>query len=288
VFFGSSAFAVPSLDELAATHDVLEVVTQPDRPAGRGLKLRPTPVCERATRLGLNVTTPERLDAAFAARIAQLRPKLVACVSYGKILPQSLLSLDGAAALNVHPSLLPEYRGAAPIQAALRDGRDATGVTVMWMSARMDAGDVALQRRVPIEPSDDYGSLHDRLAHVGAELLMEAADGLAAGSLARAPQDESKATYTKPIATADLRIDTNANARDIVNLVRAASPKPGAWTLVDGVRVKVLEASGLRSGDADGLVIHAADGDVQLIRIVPEGKREMSGSEFVRWRSHRA
>lgn len=188
-------------------------------------------------------------------------------------------------ALNVHPSLLPEYRGATPMQAALRDGRARTGVTVFWMAAEMDAGDVALQRDVEILPDDDYGSLHDRLALAGAELLSEAAELVKAGSLPRTPQDRARATYTRPIRKDDLKIPEGEAAQRIVDLVRSASPSPAAWTTFGGKRLKVLRARAEPPGDLttdEGPAIVAADGLVRLLRVVPEGRREMSGAEFVR------
>ena len=286
VFFGTSNFAVPSLDALAATRSVRAVVTQPDRPAGRGLHDRQSPVKARAHELGLDVLAPERLDASFIAGIAALRPSLIACVSYGKILPDALLAIDGAPALNVHPSLLPEYRGASPIQAALREGRTITGVTIIWMSSKMDAGDIALQREIAIAAGEDYGALHDRLAAVGASLLTDAARLLGEDALTRTRQDESRATYTRPIDKDDLRIAPSSPGRAIVDLVRSASPAPGAWLVYEGKRLKVLEARAEAAGsplsNADGPAIAAADGVVRFLRVIPEGKRAMSGAEFVR------
>lgn len=240
----------------------------------------------RALSLGLDVRTPERLDTAFIDSIATLQPVLLACVSYGKILPDPLLSIAGATALNVHPSLLPEYRGASPIQAALREGRTITGVTVIWMSSKMDAGDIALQREIAIGADEDYGALHDRLAPVGASLLLEAAGKLADGVLPRERQNESRATYTRPIDKDDLRIAASSPARAIVDLVRSASPAPGAWLVYEGKRLKVIaarvEPSGSASVSADGPGIVAADGVVRFLRVVPEGKRAMTGADFVR------
>jgi methionyl-tRNA formyltransferase len=236
--------------------------------------------------LGLQMLAPARLDAAFIEQIAALRPQLLACVSYGKILPRALLGVAGMTALNVHPSLLPEYRGATPIQNALRDGRDRTGVTVFWMSPEMDAGDVALQRDVTIAPDDDYGRLHDRLANVGAEMSIEAASLLERGKLPRIPQDHARATFTKPIRKDDLRIVEGASSQDIVNLVRSASPSPGAWTWYEQKRLKVLSAraepSGASESKDEGPLIATSDGFVRLLRVVPEGRREMSGAEFAR------
>lgn len=292
MFFGSSAFAVPSLIATARDHDVLAVFTQADRPAGRGLKLQQTPVKAAATDAGLPVFTPERLDAAFVAGVGALRPQVLACVSYGKILPASLLATPALAALNVHPSLLPAYRGAAPIQAALRDGCTRTGVSVIWMSERMDAGDIALAREVTVAPTDDFGSLHDRLAEVSAELLAQALAQLAGGSLERTPQDEARATFTKPISKDDQRLRLD-DARRAVDIVRSLSPKPGAWLELGGKRVKVLEARAeaitpaapgtiVSMDERNGPLIACGSGGLRLVRVVPEGKPPMSGADFAR------
>lgn len=277
---------MPALEALAAAHDIVAVVTQPDRPAGRGLKPRASPVKDRARALGLTAFEPQRLDDRFIADVRALQPQLLACVSYGKILPPRLLAIEGMASLNVHPSLLPEYRGAAPIQAALRDGREETGVTIFWMAQEMDAGDIALQRRLAVAPDENYGELHDRLAALGSAMLVEAASLLADGRLPRIPQDHARATYTKPIRKDELRIRSDLPARAIVNLVRSASPSPGAWTMYGGKRLKVLDAcaepasAAISKGDAP--LVEAADGFVLLLRVIPEGRREMSGAEFAR------
>lgn len=241
---------------------------------------------ERARALGLDVSAPPRLDAEVVQALASLRPRVLACVSYGKILPHSLLAIEGMTALNVHPSLLPQYRGATPIQAALRDGITKTGVTVIWMSDEMDAGDIAAQAQVDIAPDDDLVDLHDRLAIVGAQLLIECVERAANGSLPRTEQTDALATYTKPIRKDDLQLRASMTATDAVNLVRSASPAPGAWTIIDGKRVKVLTARAdprnTPAIDADGASIEVSDGRVRLLRVVPEGKREMSGADYAR------
>src|ERR1700674_9654 len=286
IFFGSSDFAIPSLSALASAHDIAAVYTQADRPAGRGLKLTPTPVKAAAVPLGLDVFTPEKLDAGFVALAAGLRPELLACVSYGKILPVALLESATLGALNVHPSLLPQYRGATPIQAALREGLKTTGVSVIWMSPRMDAGDIALQRSVAIEATDDFAALHDRLARLGSDMLLEAAAQLDEGRLARTPQEHERATYTKPLRKEDLRIDFDSDPLAVVNHVRSLSPKPGAWALVNGVLVKVLEAEVSPRGDVgvdgDAFAVACRGGVVRLLRVIPEGKPAMTGAEFAR------
>jgi methionyl-tRNA formyltransferase len=294
VFFGSSTFSVPSLERLLAEQDVVAVCSQPDRPAGRGLELAPTAVSEVARKAGVIVLTPVKLDDPFIAQIRAYKPELLAVASYGKILPAKLLVIEGAAALNVHPSLLPSYRGATPIQAALRDGLDKTGVTIFWMSAGLDDGDIALARSVHIEASDNYGSLHDKLALVGAELLSEGARLLSEKRLGRKAQRNEDATYTKPLTKADLRLRFDVPAIAAVNQVRSLSPKPAAWMLFDGKRLKVLEAAVLPHSRLDthpgdivgfeqnGPVVATLPGAICLTKVIPEGRPIMSGADFAR------
>jgi methionyl-tRNA formyltransferase len=291
IFFGSSAFAVPSLLDLNREHDILGVYTQADRPAGRGLKMTPTPVKTAAAAAGLPVFTPERLDGAFCEAVDALSPDVLVSVSYGKILPPRLLATPKLAALNVHPSLLPAYRGATPIQAALRDGLARTGVSIIWMSERMDAGDIALAEDVEILPDDDFETLHDRLAQVSARLLARAMMELTKGTLARVAQDETAATYTRLISREDARLRLD-DARRNVDVIRSLSPKPGAWLELRGKRVKVLLARA--EGDApgqpgallslagEGPLIACSAGALRLLRVVPEGKPPMSGADFAR------
>ncbi len=297
VFFGSSDFSLPSLRRMLAEQEVVAVVSQPDRPAGRGLALTPTPVAKTAREAGAVLLLPRRLDGAFIAQIASLRPTLLACASYGKILPTNLLAIEGLRALNVHPSLLPQYRGATPIQAALRDGCEQTGVSVFWMGAGTDDGDIALSRSVQIDSDDNYGSLHDKLARIGGDLLGEAAQRLGEGNLPRTPQRAEAATYTRPITKEDLRLRFDVPARSVVNQIRSFSPKPGAWTTFEGKRLKVLEANVVsrthsRSENAApgdvldwdelGPVIATSSGAVCLTKVIPEGKPMMSGAEFAK------
>jgi methionyl-tRNA formyltransferase len=283
VFFGSSEFSLPALRRMIAEHDVVAVCTQPDRPAGRGLALTPTPVAAFARQAGIELLTPARLDEQAIAQIAARKPALLAVASYGKILPRALLAIPGATALNVHPSMLPAYRGATPIQAALRDGCVETGVTVFWMDAGMDDGDIALAQPVKIDPEDDYGSLHDSLAAVGAELLAEAARRLGAGTLARTPQRDEDATYTKPLTKDDLRLRLDVPAQTAVNQVRSLAPKPGAWTMLYGKRLKVLKARVATAADAqEEPVLATQPGAIVLTVVVPEGKPPMKGVEFAR------
>ena len=284
---------MPILRALSLEHEVVLVVTQPDKPSGRGLSLTPSPVNKAARGLGLAVETPERLDDDVVRRLTKGRAEVLACASYGKILPAALVTNPALPALNVHPSALPKYRGATPIQAALLAGDTTTAITVMWMAPRMDAGDIALQVPVDIAPAEDFGSLHDRLADIGARTLLDALSLHARRELPRVPQDEAAATFTRPIAKTDLELPLTSTARELAARVRAYSPKPGAWLAHDGKRLKILAASaeseaapgapGTLSVTSDGEpVVATVEGVLRLKTVVPEGKREMSGRDFAR------
>ncbi len=301
VFFGTSAFAVPALRAFAAALDCKLVVTQPARPAGRGHKLQPTPVALAARELGIPALTPERLrDALEPLRAAGA--ELFAVASYGKIVPRAILDLPALGALNVHPSLLPLYRGATPLQAQLRDGVAEGGVTIIAMDAGMDTGDIVLQEKSPIGPAETWGELHDRFALLGARLLASACALAAAGELTRTPQAglagaaEIARTLTRPLTKDDLRVAGagRPTAAGIVNLVRSLSPEPGARADLPGFgSAKILAAHALAGegpavrrgvGEAvltrGGPLLRASDGWVVADRLVPPGRRPMTGAEF--------
>jgi len=280
---------VPSLRVVAQKTDLAGVVTQPDRPAGRGHKLQPTPVKVAANELGLTVYEPQSLRD-FAETISGDTFDLFALASYGKILPQRILDIPRLGSLNVHPSLLPQYRGATPLQSVLRDGANETGVSIMLMDAGMDTGDIVLQERTPIRPGETYGELHERLANFGAQALGHAIDLARSGHLPHLPQS-GEPSVTKPLMKDDLRIDWNRSASQIVNAVRAFSPQPAARADVNGVPVKVVRARvapldvpmepGTVAGiDDDALVIAAGQGAVALTRVVAPNKGEQSGAAF--------
>ena len=271
LFFGTSAFAVPSLRITAAKTQLAGVVTQPDRPAGRGHRPQPTPVKSAALEMGLRVFEPVRLRA-FAAEIADQRFDLFVLASYGRILPQELLSLPRLGALNVHPSLLPKYRGATPIQTAIARGERETGVSIMLMDAGLDTGDVVLAQNAAIAPAETYGDLHERLAALGAELLGRTLDLAATGGLTARPQT-GEPILTRPISKADLVIDWDWPAQRIVDHVRAFSPQPAARAVIEGETVKVLRA-------------HVApDGTPAIDELVAPNRGKMSGDEYRRMRS---
>jgi methionyl-tRNA formyltransferase len=272
LFFGTSSFAVPSLHVTAEKTKLAGVVTQPDRRAGRGHKLTPTPVKAAALTLGLRVYEPASLKA-FAAEMARQAFDVFALASYGRILPQSLLDLPKFGALNVHPSLLPKYRGATPIQSALRNGETQTGVSLMLMDAGMDTGDLVLQETVDIEPDDTYGSLHDRCALFGADLLARAYDLAAHGPLPRQPQT-GEPSVTRPIAKEDLEIDPAWAPQRAVDMVRAYSPSPGARMMLEGESVKILRA-------------HVESGELIIDELIAPNRGKMSGVAYLQSRHDR-
>lgn len=276
LFFGTSAFAVPSLRALAQKTSLAGVVTQPDRPAGRGQKLTPTPVKAAALELGIPVYEPQSLKS-FARDRETDSYDLFALASYGKILPASVLAMPKLGALNVHPSMLPKYRGATPLQTALRNGDTQTGVTIMLMDAGMDTGPVVLQEAAPIAPDDTYGTLHDRLAELGATLLVRAVERAERGELAAVAQT-GEPSVTAPLRKEDLHVAWSWTAERIVNAVRALSPAPAARAELLGVPIKILSAQTHPADDA--LAVPCGGGTVYLTRVIAPGKDAMSGRAF--------
>ncbi len=284
VFYGTSPFAVPSLEALAADgrFEILGVVTQPDRPAGRKGELQKTAVKITAEKLGLAVLQPERIkgDDAFEM-LKTLGGEAGIVASYGQIIPQRVLDLYSKGMINVHASLLPEYRGASPINAAIRDGRDKTGVTIMLMDAQMDHGATLAMAEAPIQPDDTATSLTPRLAELGAKLLPDTVVGYFEGKIKAVEQNHDQATFVKILNRDDGKLDGLPSAVDMERLVRAMDPWPGTFIEHKGKRLKVLKA---KTGRMDGYpVIQAADGsELTLLTIQPEGKKPMDGAAFVR------
>ena len=259
---------MPSLRAVATHTQLAAVVTQPDRPAGRGHRLQPSAVKAAAQELGLRIYEPGNLRD-FAAQIAENTFDLFALASYGRILPRALIEQPRLGALNVHPSLLPRFRGATPIQTAIASGARETGVTIMLMDAGMDTGDVVLQERVAIAPGETFGELHDRLALIGAELLVQAIDLARHGALARQPQI-GEPSVTRPIAKDDLLVDLTWPAQRVVDAVRAFSPQPAVRAELGGEMVKILRA-------------HVApDGSLEIDELIAPNRGRMSGAEYLR------
>lgn len=298
IFMGTPDFAVPSLKQLHdAGADVRLVVTQPDRPSGRGKKLTPPPVKLLAEKLEIPVYQPAKIRAeGVLEHILSFEAECAAVVAYGQILPQPFLDGHPLGALNVHASLLPRYRGAAPIQRSILAGDTVTGVSIMLLDVGMDTGPVLAQKEIPILPEDTLGVLHDKLALLGAELLCETLKKWKAGELRPQPQDDRLATNAPPLAKGEWRISWNAPAHRIVNTIRAFDPWPGAYGFYGGKRVKCFHASLLNwkgEGEAgevvgfmeNGLVVLGGDRmAVSIGELQWEGQRRMAAEEFLRGR----
>jgi methionyl-tRNA formyltransferase len=294
VFMGSAAFAVPSLEALVrASHDIIEVVTQPDKPAGRGMRTRPCPVAEFARKNGLSLFQPPSVrKPAQIDHFKEIAPDLIVVVAYGKILPRELLDIPPRGCINVHASLLPKYRGAAPISWAIANGERETGVTTMFIGEELDSGDTLLSRATLIGDDETASQLHARLAAIGAELLVETIDGLAAGRIRAVPQDHSKATLAPLLRKDDGRIDWEMPARLIYNRVRAFTPWPGAFTAIGGRRLRIHSADVQNEAQRErpGTVIEAGErlciacgrGVLELVEVQAEGGRRMSAADFLR------
>ncbi len=294
VFFGTPQFAVPSLRALVESpHQVAAVVTQPDRPRGRGRRLSPSPVKSLAHEAGLTVLTPDSLrDEAFLQEMEQMRPDIGVVVAYGKILPREVLDLPPYGCINVHASLLPKYRGAAPIAWALLQGEVVTGVSVIRMVERLDAGDILMARTISIGEEEDALELGERLARVGAEALIDTLQGLEEGTLRPIPQREEEASYAPRLKKSDGELRWEQTAEMLHRRVRALVPWPGAFTFWEGKRLKVHRAS-VREGPSlgkPGQVVRASGGDLwvqtgdgylALVEIQLEGRPSMRATVFL-------
>ncbi len=290
VFMGTPDFAVPTLIELVGSHNVVAVYTRAPRPAGRGLPVSPSPVAREAERFGLPVFTPSTLrtpDAADAMRAHGADAAVV--VAYGLILPQTILDAFPLGCFNLHASLLPRWRGAAPIHRAIMAGDRETGVMVMKMDESLDAGPIAMAERVPIGPDATTGELHDPLSRLGADLMLRALAALEKGQLQLAPQPAAGATYASKIDKDETRIDWTKPWQAVHDHCRGLSPFPGAWCELAGVgRVKILRTTkGVGDGKAgqvldDELTIACGQGAVRLVEVQRFGKRAMPADEFLR------
>ncbi len=268
VFFGSPDFAVPALKALVdGGHEVAAVVTQPDRPKGRGRKTTPPPVKSAALELELEVFQPASIKTEdFFDAMSKISPDLFVVVAFGQLLPQRLLDVPEKGAINIHGSLLPKYRGPAPIQWAIINGETETGVTTMYMEKKLDAGDMLLWRATPIYPDDTAGSLHDRLSQIGAELLAETLGRLEKGDLNPTAQDPSQATYAPMLEKNDGRIDWNKSAEHIERFIRGMSPWPGAFTFLDKKRLKIFKAQPAagKKDAAPGTVLEGFENELRV------------------------
>jgi methionyl-tRNA formyltransferase len=292
-FAGTPEFAVPPLEALAAAgHGLVVVLTQPDRPAGRGLAAAASAVKQAAARRGIPVLQPPTLkDPAVQARLAELAPDAVVVAAYGLILPQAVLDIPRLGALNIHASLLPRWRGAAPIQRALLAGDRTTGVCIMQMDAGLDTGPILLCEALPIAPADTGGTLHDKLAALGGRLIVAALDGLARGTLRATPQPDDGVTYAAKIVKHETRLDWSRSAAEAERRVRAFDPAPGASARLRGVELKIWRAAAVAGRGipgtviavaADGIVVACADGALRLETLQRAGGRRLPAAAFRR------
>jgi len=293
VFCGTPQFAVPTLEALAAAgFRIRLVVTQPDRPKGRGLDLISSPVKQCALKLNLPVTQPERIktNEEFRAQLTALKPEAIIVVGYGRIIPQWMLDLPPLGNINLHASLLPRYRGAAPIQWAVAQGETVTGVTTMRIDARLDTGDILLQRELAIAPDDTSLTLSPRLAAIGAELMLETLNSLRAGEIVPQPQDNSRSTLAPILKKEDGQIDFSRTAQEILNRMRGFQPWPGAFTKFREKNVQILKAQATHDSlpaaelaiRGERLLIGCAQNtSLEILEIQLEGKKRSSARDFI-------
>jgi len=294
LFMGTAEFANPSLETLfKGGHTIIGVVTQPDRPRGRGRQFEAPSVKMVAERHQLPVIQPERVrDTDFIQTFRTLAPDMVVLVAFGQILPKEVIQFPPMGCINVHPSLLPKYRGAAPIHWALIRGEKETGITTILMDEGVDTGDILLQRKTDIEPDDNFDGLHERLALMGAEVLLETIAGLMEGTLQRKPQDPAQATYAPRLKKEDGLIRWDGDAREIRNFISGLSSQPGAYTYLRGKMMKIYSAAAVEGPVAEtpgtivkttaGLRIAAKGGYVEIRELQMESKRRMTAAEFLR------
>lgn len=295
IFMGTPDFAVYSLKALLTQHEVIAVVSQPDKPKGRGKKLVPTPVKEYALEQGLQVYQPEKArDPEFVTLLEELAPDVIAVTAFGQILPESILNIPKYGCINVHGSLLPQYRGAAPMQWSIINGEKVTGITTMFMAKGMDTGDMLLTTEVEITPEDNFSSVHDKMAEAGANLLLDTLSALQEGTVKRVPQDHEAATYAPMITKETGHIDWTKSAQEIIDLMRGLDPTPGAYTVYEEEPLKIfkgMQAEGDylqgKTGEViditkKGFVVKCGDGALIITELQARGKKRMAADAYLR------
>lgn len=295
IFMGTPDFAVPSLEALLTKHEVVLVVTQPDKPKGRGKKMVPTPVKACALEHGIPVLQPEKVkEPEFVEQLRSYEPDLIAVTAFGQILSEPILEMPKYGCINVHGSLLPKYRGAAPMQWSIIDGEKVTGITTMYMAKGLDSGDMLLKAEVEITDEDTFATIHDKMAVTGANLLLDTLDQLEAGTLERIPQDHDAATYAPMITKETGYIDWSKNRQDIINLIRGLNPVPAAYTIYEEEVLKIFGAviSDVQTDDAangeivavvkKGFVVKCGDGCLLITEVQARGGKRMMTDAYLR------
>lgn len=295
IFMGTPRFAVPAFEKLLnSKHQVVAVVTAPDKPRGRGQVMSPTPIKEAAQKANLPILQPVNLKSAeFLEDLKKFEPDLNVVVAF-RILPEAVFGLPKFGSMNLHGSLLPEYRGAAPINWAIINGETITGLTTFLLQKKVDTGDIIMKREIVIEPEDDFGSLHDKMSLVGAELLLESIDALEQGGIKAIPQDKAQTPAAPKLTPQTGSINWNRPAKEIHNLIRGLSPFPGAYSRLDGKKLIILKSEikenlmqappgTITVADSKiGLEVACQEGAVRILYLKPEGKKAMGSAEFVR------
>ena len=292
---GTPDFAVPSLEALLTKHEVVLVVTQPDKPKGRGKKMVPTPVKACALEHGIPVLQPEKVkEPEFVEQLRSYEPDLIAVTAFGQILSEPILEMPKYGCINVHGSLLPKYRGAAPMQWSIIDGEKVTGITTMYMAKGLDSGDMLLKAEVEITDEDTFATIHDKMAVTGANLLLDTLDQLEAGTLERIPQDHDAATYAPMITKETGHIDWSKNRQDIINLIRGLNPVPAAYTIYEeevlkifGASLSDVQANSAANGEIvavvkKGFVVKCGDGCLLITEVQARGGKRMMTDAYLR------
>ncbi|HIT21753.1 MAG TPA: methionyl-tRNA formyltransferase [Candidatus Scybalousia intestinigallinarum] len=292
VFMGTPEFSVPVLEALIENYQVVGVVTQPDKEVGRHHEIKPTPVKEVALKNNIVVFQPQRIKKEYQ-EILDLKADLIVTCAYGQMIPKEILEAPQYGCINVHASLLPKLRGGAPIHRAIINNETRTGVTIMYMVEKMDAGDILAQIDTPIYKEDNVGILHDRLSKMGAKLLIETIPDLIAGKIKPIPQNEEEVTYAWNIKREEEKIDFNKRTIDIYNQIRGLNPWPGGYALLEGKVVKIYEArisdsffTTKKNGEIgkiyeDGIGVSTKDGEIIITKLQPSGKRKMLAKEYL-------
>ncbi len=294
VFMGTPDFAVETLKKLIEKHNVIAVISQPDKPKGRGKKLVHTPVKQFALDNGIEkIYQPEKIrDENFVKELESLNADLFVVVAYGQILPESVLNIPKYSCINVHGSLLPKYRGAAPIQWSIINGEEKTGVTIMYMEKGMDTGDMILKEEIIIEPTETYKTLHDKMSIVGADALIKTLDLIESGSVTPEKQNDEEATYAPMITKEMGHIDWNNSSKDIINLIRGINPMPMAYTIYKDETFKISQAEEILGYDGnigeivdvtkDGFIVKTKDSSIIIKEMQAKGGKRMKTSDYLR------